>query len=440
MVVKTMMYLVLFRTIFVVFGSRVRFFIPLLCFKLKQLKISLEFLPFSHYTLFMQRLKAYKYRLYPTKDQEALLRKHFGVARWTYNWCLAKKTELYTKEGKNISKFELMREITNLKKQPETSWLSEVNAQTIQSAVESLDSAYTRFFSKQNKFPKFKSKKISRESAGFRQANRVDFKSGKLFVMKFRDGIKCVFHRKFDGELRTVTISRTSTNKYYASLLVNETVGNVIQQPLDINNSIGIDLGIKSLIVTSDNEIFENPKNLSKYLRKLASASRKLAKKTKGSKNREKQRLKVALIHEKITNKRKDNLHKISRQLVSENQATTYCLEDLNVSGMLKNRNIARVIGDAGWGTFVTFLTYKSEWAGKNILKIGRFEPSSKTCDHCGKVNNQLKLSDRIWTCVCGAVHERDFLAARNIKQFAFHPQNLIRQRLPKSKPVEKPA
>jgi len=388
--------------------------------------------------LTMKLHKAYKYRIYPTSEQKTLLAKHFGATRWVYNWCLARKTELYTQEKKNISKFDLSRELTQLKKLPETSWLNEVSAQSIQSSIADLDSAYTNFFRKRSKFPQFKSKKKSRDSVEFRQDSKVDFVSKRLFVMKFREGIKCNFHRTFEGELKTVTISRTPTNKYYASCLVCSEV-DLPTCELDINKAIGIDLGIKSLAVTSRNEVFENPKHLNQSLRKLQKAQRRLAKKKKGSKNRNKQKHRVALIYEGITNQRKDNLHKITRQLVDDNQVTTYCLEDLNVAGMIKNRRLSKSISDASWSSFASFLTYKTAWAGKNILHIGRFEPSSKLCDACGTINSSLKLSDRIWTCACGTVHERDFLAARNIKNFAFHSQNLIGQDLPESKPVEMP-
>lgn len=387
----------------------------------------------------MKILKAFKYRIYPTKAQKILLGKHFGASRWVYNWCLSRKTSEYASNKKNLSRFDLCKEVTELKKQPETSWLSEVNAQSIQSAIMDLDSAYTSFFRKTGKFPKFKSKKRSRESVKFSQDNKVNFTSKKLYVMKFREGIRCNFSRTFDGELKSVTISKSPTGKYYASCLVS-TEAEVPSYPLDFDKAIGIDLGVKSLAVTSRNEVFENPKYLAKSLRKLKKEQRKLTKKKLGSKNRSKQKAKVAKVHERVSNQRMDNLHKISRQLVNDNQVTTFCLEDLNVKGMMKNRRLSRAISDVGFSTLVNFIKYKAEWAGKNFLQIGRFSPSSKTCDSCGNINRDLKLSDRTWTCVCGVTHDRDFLAARNIKTFAFHSQNLIGMGHPESKPVEKSA
>lgn len=386
----------------------------------------------------MERLKTYRYRIYPTNAQRVLLEKHFGAMRWVYNWCLARKTEEYTKTKKNLSKYDLNREITVLKTLPETAWLQELNAQSLQSAVGNLDSAYTKFFREKRGFPKFKSKKKSKLSVEFRQDNRINFESGKLFLMKFRNGIRCNFHREFDGDIRTVTVSKSPTGKYHACILVKETVPDVGLEPLDINKALGIDLGIKSLIVTSNNEIFENPKSLSKSSRQLSKAQRRLDKKKKGSNNKDKQRKKVARLHEKISNQRRYNLHKISRQLVDDNQVTTYCLETLNISGMLKNKRLAKAISDAGWNTFVEFITYKADWAGKNVLRIGRFEPSSRTCNNCGVINSSLKLSDRTWTCSCGVAHDRDFLASCNIRDFAFAKQNLIGAVGAKSKPAEK--
>ena len=386
----------------------------------------------------MERLKTFKYRLYPTKAQRVLLAKHFGASRWVYNWCLARKIEEYTKNKRTMSKFELSREITALKSQPDTAWLNEVNAQSLQSAIAHLDSAYTKFFREKVGFPKFKSKKKSKLSAEFRQDSKLDVVNSLLSVMKFREGIRCKNHRNFNGEIRTVTISQAPSGKYHACVLVKEEVAGVKRAPLEIDRATGIDLGIKSLIVTSKNEVFDNPKHLNKSLKKLAKVQRQLAKKKVGGKNRHKQRIRVALIHEKISNQRRNDLHKISRQLVDDNQVTTFCLETLNVSGMLKNRCLAKAISDAGWNTFVSFLEYKAAWAGKNILRIGQFEPSSRTCNVCGAVNSKLRLSDRVWTCSCGATHDRDFLAACNIRDFAFAAQNLIGVGHPESKPVEK--
>jgi putative transposase len=380
----------------------------------------------------MKKLIAYKYRIYPTREQQVLLGKHFGCVRWVYNYALSKKIEYYVKEKRTLSRFEIQKEIVGLKKKEETKWLSEVNSQSLQASLVNLDMAYTRFFRKKRGFPKFKSKK-NKQNTQFPQGTKVDFNNDKLYVMKFREGIRCKFHRTFAGIIKTTTISKTKTDKYYVFILVEENVIEIKQQKLNIKKAIGIDLGIKSFLVTSNGDKIDNPKCLKQSLWKLRAEQRKLSRKTKGSNNRNKQRLKLARTYEKVTNQRNDFLHKITRQLVNDNQITTYCLETLNVSGMIKNHCLAQAISDVGWGIFVTYLTYKANWVGKNILRIGRFDPSSKTCNICGLVNQNLTLADREWICKCGTKHDRDFLAACNIRDFAFDKQNLIRQELPES-------
>lgn len=382
------------------------------------------------YIISMKRLKAYKYRLYPNKQQQELLSKHFGCCRFVYNYALAKKIEFYTKEKKTLSRFEIQKDLVSMKHTEETEWLKEVNSQSLQASLVNLDQAYTRFFREKKGFPKFKSKH-NKQSCQFPQKSKVDFENNKLYVMKFREGIKCKFHRQFEGIIKTTTISKTKTDKYFASILVEETVPELQRKNPDINKAIGIDLGIKEFAVCSNGKRFENPKHLKISLQKLKKEQRRLSRKCKGSNRRNKQRIRVAQIYEKIKNQRSDFLHKVSRQLVDENQINTYCLETLNVKGMMKNHCLAQSIGDVGWSMFITLLSYKVEWAGKNILRIGRFEPSSRTCNVCGKINKDLTLSDRKWICNCGAEHDRDFLASCNIRDFAFDRQNLVGQGLP---------
>jgi putative transposase len=384
----------------------------------------------------MKRLKAFKYRLYPNNQQKELLSKHFGCCRYIYNYALAKKISHYATQKKTLSRFEIQKDLVSMKKSEETSWLKEVNSQSLQASLVNLDRAYTRFFKQKSGFPKFKSKH-HKQSCQFPQRSYVDFRSGKLYLMKFRDGIKCKFSRKFTGNIKTVTVSKTPTDKYFASILVEENVKEPKKSKPNIKTSIGIDLGLKTFIVCSNGLKFENPKYLKTSLVKLQKAQKSLSNKVKGSNRRNKQRKKVAKIYEKITNQRKDFLHKVSRKLIDENQIKTYCLETLNIQGMIKNHNLSRSISDAGWGTFITFLTYKSEWSGKNILRLGKFEPSSKTCNVCGQINNNLKLSDRNWKCECGTVHDRDYLAACNIRDFAFSKQNMIGKGIAKSNTLE---
>jgi len=388
------------------------------------------------YIISMKKLKAYKYRLYPNKQQQELLSKHFGCCRFIYNYALANKIEYYTKEKKTLSRFEIQKNLVLMKSAEETAWLKEVNSQSLQAALANLDQAFTRFFREKKGFPKFKSKH-GKQSCQFPQKTNVDFDSRKLYVMKFREGIKCKFHRRFEGIIKTATISKTKTDKYFVSILVEEIVPELKRENPDIKKSIGIDLGIKEFAVCSNGRRFENPKHLKKSLQKLKKEQRKLSRKCRGSNRRNKQRKKVANIHEKIANQRRDFLHKISRELIDENQINTYCLETISVKGMMKNHCLAQSIGDVGWGTFVSFLTYKAEWEGKNILRIGRFEPSSRVCNVCGKINKDLTLSDRTWICDCGAEHDRDFLASCNIRDFAFDKQNLVGKDIPESTLVE---
>lgn len=371
-------------------------------------------------------LRVYKYRLYPTKDQKILLAKHFGAVRWVYNYGLARKVAAWKDSQKGISIFEIANELPKLKEREETKWLKEVNAQSLQQSLMNLDRAFTSFFKKKGGFPKFKSRKDNHQGFQCPQRVQVDFDINRIYLPKFKDGVKAVFDRRFQGKIKTVTVSRTPTDKYYVSVLVEQEGGDPIKPKLDENRALGIDLGVKTFATLSDGTKIENPNFLKKKLRKLKREQRRLSRKQKGSKNRDKQRKKVARIHEKVANGRKDFLHKVSHQLVCDNQATTLCVETLGIQDMLQNsklRNANRAISDVGWGMFLEFLDYKCQRYGKNFIKIGRFEASSKACT-CGVINNDLTLNDRIWKCDCGLAHDRDILAANNIKKFAFRDQN----------------
>ena len=372
--------------------------------------------------------KAYKYRIYPNKKQQELLEKHFGCVRWVFNWGLEKKIKAYQQDEKRITCFDLINELVKMKKQKGYQWLNEVNSQSLQMALRNLDNAFTNFFRKQNKFPHFKSKKKNKQSFQIPQHLKLN---DKLSILKIPN-IKIKLKRKLEGKVKTATVSKTSTSKYFISILVEQNKELLLKPEIMEESTVGVDFGIKTFATISDGRKIENPKFLSKSLRQLKRQQRWLSRKAKNSNNRNRQRLKVALISEKISNQRSDFLHKFSYELTHENQVKSIAIENLNISGMIKNHYLARAIQDIGWGEVRRQLLYKCDWYGRNLLIIGRFEPSSKTCS-CGYINQNLKLSDREWTCPeCKIRHDRDLLASQNIKRFA-----LIGQGIPKSTLVE---
>ena len=370
-------------------------------------------------------VKAFKYRIYPTKTQEVLLSKHFGCSRFIYNWGLEQKVKAYTETKKSVSKYTLALELPKLKKSEDTKWLSEVNAQSLQQSLIYLDMAFTRFFKEKKGFPKFKSKHDSRQSFSIPQDTKVNFDNNRVYIPKFKEGIKCRFSRKFDAKIKSSTVSRTPTGKYFISILVetNDSIPN--KAPIDENKAVGVDLGIKTFATLSDGIEIQNPKHLKKALKKLKRLQRSVSRKVKGSNSRKKAVKLLARQYEKVTDKRKDFLHKTSRWLIDHYD--TICLETLSASNMLKNHRLAQALQDIGISTFNAYMDYKAEWYGKSIIRIGRFEPSSKMCS-CGHIHSGLKLSDRVWTCPsCGAVNQRDLLAAQNVKKFAFKLNNTAR-------------
>ena len=352
--------------------------------------------------------RAYKYRISPTNSQKELIAKHIGSSRFVYNLALETKTTAYLGTKHNFSPFDLIKQLPDLKKECE--WLKEVNSQSLQQSIQNMDIAFKKFF-KGAGFPKFKSKRKGKQSFSIPQ--NVLLENGNLIIPKFKEGIEIVLHREIKGTIKSATISVTPTGKYFASILVDTNTEMPIKSSINENTTVGIDLGIKDFAITSDGEVFENPKNLRKAQSKLKYVQCKYSKhKGKRTKHR------LALLHEGVVNKRKDFLHKTSTKLIRENQ--TICLEDLNVKGMVKNHNLAQAINDVSWSTFVSMLEYKADWYGKNILRIGRFAPSSKTCNCCGHINKELTLKDREWTCPkCNSVLDRDVNAAINIKLFA---------------------
>jgi len=385
--------------------------------------------------------KAFKYRLYPNKTQQILLAKHFGCARYIYNWALASKIESYEKSKKTENFISLGNKLPELKK--ELTWLKEVNSQSLQSSLKNVDNAFKRFFKEKHGFPKFKSKKHRRDSFHAPQFGTVDFENGTISIPKLKN-IPARISRKFDGKIKIITVSRLPSGKYFASVLV-ETNDALPKKPsIREETTIGIDVGLKDYATLSNGEKIDNPRCLRKSQQKLSKEQYKLSKmdsinKTKDGNNRDKQRRKVARLYERITNQRNDFLHKFTHKLTHDNQVDSVVIEDLSVKNMLKNRCLAKSISDASWGKFFEFLSYKCEWYGKNLITIGRFDPSSKMCS-CGVVNKELTLKDREWTCKeCSSHHDRDLLAARNIKHFGLLRQNKkeIGQEVPELTPLE---
>ncbi len=361
--------------------------------------------------------KAYRYRLYPNKPQSELIDKTINACRFVYNLALETRQQAYSGNRINVTAYDLMKQLTGLKK--ECIWLNEVSPHSLQQTIFDLDYAFKKFFNKIGRYPKFKKKNRGVQAFRFPDGCYIHIKNGKLYQNKFLSGIKVIVDRDLCGKIKNSTIKRTPTGKYFVSVLVETGILVPEKLPVTEQTTTGVDLGIKSFIVTSDGTKTDNPKHLKKALDHLKYLHRQVSKKKKGSANRKKSVHKLALQYEKVTNQRKDFLHKLSTQLVKSHD--TLCFEDLNISGMVKNHNLAQSISDAGWGMFVEMCKYKTEWNGKNILQIPTFEPSTKICHVCGATNHTLTLADREWVCAnCGTLHDRDINAAINIKNYYF--------------------
>jgi len=367
-------------------------------------------------------LKAYKYRLIPNAEQREAFIKHIGACRFVYNLSLEQKIKVYETDKTSLSCYDLNKMLPNLKKENE--WLKDVNAQSLQQTQKRLDSAFKRFFREKNGFPKFKSRKNPVQSFQVPQHYKVDFDNNRVKLPKI-GWIKTKLSRSFEGILKTATISMTATGKFFISILVEDAKEIPEKEPFGYDSTIGIDVGIKDFVTMSNGTKIDNPKFLKSSLQRLKVLQRRVSRKKKGSKNRDKAKYQVALHHEKITNQRKDFLHKLTTKLVRENQAIA--IETLNVSGMMKNHCLAQAIGDVSWSEFFRQLEYKCEWYGKTLLRIGQFEPSSKICNACGYHKHDMTLATRAWQCPrCDRYHDRDTNAAINIKKFALQAQNLI--------------
>ncbi len=351
--------------------------------------------------------KAYKFRCYPTQEQEVLLAKSFGSCRWFYNHALNLTTQTYKETGKGLSRNEIIKLLPDLKKEYE--WLGEVPSQCLQQVALNLSSAFLNFFEKRAKFPNFKSKH-QKQSIRFPQHCKL---TGNVLKLPKLKDVYCRVSRVPEGTLKSVTVSLTPSGEYYASCLFDD--GKTQPEVSSEGKAVGIDLGLTHFAITSDGSKHGNPRYYRKYEKKLAIQQRKLSKKQKGSSNRNKARKRVAKVHQKITRCREDFLHKLSRKLVDENQVL--CVENLAVKNMVKNHKLSKSISDVGWGQFLTMLKYKAEWAGKTYIEVDRFFPSSKTCNHCLHQVKEMPLNIRSWQCPnCKTIHDRDICAAQNIR------------------------
>ncbi|MEV0703261.1 RNA-guided endonuclease TnpB family protein [Saccharopolyspora sp. NPDC050389] len=354
--------------------------------------------------------RAYKYRFYPTGEQAEELSRTFGCVRKVYNLALDARTRAWRAEKRRVSYAQTSAMLTEWKKTDDLAFLAAVSSVPLQQCLRHLQSAFTSFFEQRAGYPRFKSRKKSRASAEYtRSAFR--YRDGQLTLAKMREPLNIVWSRPLpEGTApSTVTVSRDSANRWFVSILVETST----EHHALTGQVVGVDTGITSLLTLSNGEKIVNPKQEKRERDRLAKAQRNLARKQKGSANREKARRKVARVHASITDRRRDHLHKLTTRLVRENQVVV--IEDLTVRNMLKNRTLARAISDASWSEFRSMLEYKAQWYGRQVIAVDRWFPSSKACSSCGALQDSMPLNARVWTCDCGAIHDRDINAAKNI-------------------------
>ncbi|MEU2979925.1 RNA-guided endonuclease TnpB family protein [Streptomyces hirsutus] len=354
--------------------------------------------------------RAFKYRFHPTDAQAAELSRTFGCVRKVYNLALAARTEAWARQER-VNYNQTSALLTAWKKTEELAYLNEVSSVPLQQCLRHLQMAFTSFFGKRAKYPRFKSKKKSRKSAEYTTSG-FRYRNGRLTLAKMTEPLDIVWSRPLPegAQPSTVTVSQDAAGRWFVSLLCEDST----VRPLPATDTaVGIDVGLDHLLTLSTGEKVTNPRHERRDRARLARAQRELSRKAKGSANREKARRKVARIHARIADRRRDVLHKLTTRLVRENQ--TLVIEDLAVRNMVRNRNLARAISDAAWSQFRSMLEYKAAWYGRDVVAVDRFFPSSRLCSHCGALQDRLPLQVRTWTCDCGATHDRDVNAAQNL-------------------------
>ena len=371
-----------------------------------------------------------------------MLAKTFGCCRYVYNWALEQNEKAFNETGKNVSRIEMQKKVIYELREVSAPWMREVSSQAIAFAVLDLYNAYDLFFKGLNGFPQKRSKyhrQHYHDRAHSPKAIKVDYEKGLITIPKIKD-IPCVFHRRFNGRIKQISVELVPSGKYNISLLVEDGLDNPAAPDIELDNALGIDTGLERFATLSDGQIYEPTHYARQERRKLKLLSRQLEKKQIGSRQFCIYKKRIAKLHEHIANKRNDHVHKITHYLAYENQATTICVENLNIEGMMHNKHLAYNVNDAGLGAFYRQLEYKCRLAGKNYIKIDRWAPSSRTCSNCGHIYKTLTMDEREWMCPkCGMHHDRDLNAAINIKHFGLSEQKTLPAGRGEVTPVEQP-
>src|SRR5690625_300699 len=355
--------------------------------------------------------RAYKYRFYPTDEQADSRARTFGCVRYVYNRALAERSRAWTQEHRRVTHADTDKMLTQWKRDPETAWLSEPSKGPLQATLRNLQGAFDSFWRKQTRYPTFKKKGKTKDSATY-FSNCFTYRDGQVRLAKMSETLDIRWSRPLPegADPSQVTVSRNARGQYHISILVEET----IEQHPTTDTTVGLDAGLTTTGTLSTGEKITNPKHEKRDRQRLARAQRSLYRKQRGSKNRDKAKAKVAKIHGRIADRRRDHLHKLTTRLVRENQVIA--IEDLNVRNMVSNHSLARAISDASWAEMRSMLEYKADWYGRQVVAVDQWFPSSKMCSACGALQQSMPLNVREWSCSCGATHDRDVNAAQNIR------------------------